>query len=124
VSPAQQDFGNDPEAVRSTAPRKNGATIGAPDEAVVSKQIGTGSANRIGGGTNVVDPCPGGICDGGSGGGSTLGPGFLYLPSRQNYAACISNTGPGEQLNATCRRELAIAFQPRTIFQTDEWCKF
>jgi hypothetical protein len=124
ISPAQQDFGNDPEGVRSSAPRKDGATIGAPDEAVDSKQAGDVSAVRIGSGNRSIDPCPSGSCDdeGTTGGGSTLGPGFLYLPSGQDYAACISNGGPGEPLNATCRRELAVAFQPRPIFNTDEPC--
>lgn len=123
ISPAQQDFGIDPEGVRSRAPRKSGTTIVAPDEAMDPKLMGGASPTRIGAPSYSVDPCPGEIiCDDGGGGGSTLGPQYLLLPSGQNYDACVAGLAPGELVNATCRRELAVAFQPRPIFNSDEPC--
>lgn len=104
ISPAQRDFGPDPESVRVRAGKKPGVTIGAPDEQQIRTFLVVCDTN----------------CDGGGGGG-TLGAGYVTLPSGQAYSDCVHYVSY-EVVNATCRAELAQAFRPRVIFNSDEPC--
>jgi hypothetical protein len=108
ISPAPRPFGTDAEEVRARAPKRSGRSIGAVDEVVgvfmVPCDVDCGSG-------------------GGGGGGSTLGPGYVVLPSAQTYAQCVNNILYLEAVKATCRAELAAAFRPRSIFNSDEPCK-
>ena len=140
VSVSAADFGGDPEGLRAAAPSKGGRTIGEPDERgrpptvpVTSQRspTGTASAGQVlvpNGPSLVVDPCPGytnpAYCDtgGGGGGSTTIGSGFLMLPSGQNWNQCVNAPGTAEPVNATCRAELAWAFRPRLILNSDEPC--
>ena len=106
LSPAVHAFGADPEPRRLQAPKRHGLTIGAPDEQL-GMLIPLCDPN--------VDPSCGG------GGGGTVDPGYLVLPSGQTYQNCVSFMLLNP-VHADCRAELAWAFRPRLLFNSDEPC--
>lgn len=109
IRPVTQDFGANPEVSRVLAPKKKGKTIGEPDETHGATQSGASRTMIIG-----CDTCS----DGGGGPGEL---GYLVLPSGQTYEDC--NTYQyGNQITESCRKELAQAFRPRLIFNSDEPC--
>jgi hypothetical protein len=118
ILPWQQPYGNDPEADRARAPKRSGGTIGAQDG---SRQPESASRMRAPDSPNRYVVCDS-ACSGGGGGGSTLGPGYLVLPSGQSWNDC-TNFVTWEHVSASCRAELAWAFRPRLIFNSDEACK-
>lgn len=114
IRPATQDFGQNPEDVRALAPKKRGTSIGEPDENHSATQPG-GASRLIACDTSVDPAC------GGGGGGAPADPGYLILPSGMGYDQC-NTFRLGNAIDETCRKELAVAFQPRLVFNSDEPC--